>query len=445
MKLPSSLSFILLAIYLGPAFAAPAPAADPTYTAAKIVFNHPGPYTQAQLEAAAGIHSGYAFNANDLGNAAQRLVDTGFFSNVGATLSGVTNHANVLFDIEPIDPAQMLHVGFENFVWLTHAEIEAALRAKSPLFSDYLPEASSLEDVFNATLSDTLAAKGISARVTHDTIEPTLLHPQRVVRFRIASPIIHVANVKLDGVPAELAPLLQKSVNAAVHANYSEGLGGETTQDRILTPLLDAGYIQATLTDVSLAPTLTGDTASVVLSATLTPGEIYHVSGISFAGTPLLPADSFAASQKLHPGDVASRSLLLQTLAPLDAAYRNQGYMDVVAEATPAIDSATHQVAYTVTVKPGEPYRIHQVTTHGLDPAAQADFDRGFKMKEGDLFNPEYVQTFFAKNRDLKALVPYSGSYKAYADPNTHTVDVVLTFARGAGPIDSENIVVLPN
>jgi hypothetical protein len=30
--------------------------------------------------------------------------------------------------------------------------------------------------------------------------------------------------------------------------------------------------------------------------------------------------------------------------------------MDVVVEAAPAIDAATHQVAYTVTVTPGEQY-----------------------------------------------------------------------------------------
>ena len=134
MKFLNGLAFILLAATI------PTHAADLTYTAAKIVFNNPGPYTQAQLEAAEGIHPGMKFKTDDLGAAAQRLVDSGFFSDVGATLSGEVNKANVLFDIKPIDRAQMLHVGFENFVWLTHPEIEAALQAKASLFLDYLPE-----------------------------------------------------------------------------------------------------------------------------------------------------------------------------------------------------------------------------------------------------------------------------------------------------------------
>jgi outer membrane protein assembly factor BamA len=442
MKLPSGVAFILLVAAFRLPFATPArAAADLTYTAAQIVFNHPGPYTQAQLETAAGMHAGTRFKADDLGAAAQSLIDTGFFAKVGATLSGDVNKANVIFDVEPIDRAQMPHVGFENFVWLTHAELEDALHTKSPLFLDYLPEGSPLEDGFNAALTDALAAKGITAHVTHATVEPTPLHPERVIEFRIVSPHIGVANVKLDGVSPDLAPLIQKSVNAAVRAGYNQGLAGETTEDRILAPLLDAGYLQASLTNVSLSPTLSGDAASVVLSATLSPGEIYRVSSITFAGTPLLSAESFTASEKLHPGDIASRALLFQTLAPLDAAYRRQGYMDVIAEATPVLDPATHQVAYTVSVKPGEQYRVHQVTAENLDPAAQADFDRGFLMKAGELYNPEYVAGFLKNNTALKALLGYSATFKAYADPNTHTVDLVLTFIRGAG---ADLIVVSP-
>ncbi len=101
-------------------------AAEPSYTAGKIVFNRPGPYTQAQLEAAAGMHPGTSFKADDLGAAAQRLIDSGFFENVGATLNGRVDAVSVLFDIKPINRAQMLHVGFENFVWLSHAESAAA-------------------------------------------------------------------------------------------------------------------------------------------------------------------------------------------------------------------------------------------------------------------------------------------------------------------------------
>jgi len=404
------------------------------FTAGKIIFNHLGDFTQQQLEDVAAIHPGTKFTNDSLAVDAQRLADTGFFDNVGVTCEGPLQSLTVNFDITPIDHSRLLPVGFENFIWLTPAELLAAVHYQSPLFVGSLPENPALEDTIVAALTQALAAKGIAgARVEHETVEPTLAHPLRALEFRVTAPIPVVSNIKLDGVTTDLVPLVQKSINATARTRYNAGLTGRLTSESILAPLLDAGYIQASLTDVSVAPgEPAARTVPVVVSATLVPGDIYKVSAINFAGTPLLSVDEFSKTAKLHPGDVASRQALIDTFAPLDLAYRRQGYMDVIINASPALDSTAHTVAYTVTVTPGEQYRVHQVTAKGLDPAAQADFDRGYLMKEGTLYNPDYLTTFLKNNTALRALNGYAASFKAYADPNTHTVDVVITFVAGS-------------
>jgi outer membrane protein assembly factor BamA len=429
MKILSLTAFTLLATSL---YAA----RSQTFTAAKIDFSHPAPYSQAQLESAAGMHAGTKFTAEELGAAAQRLADTGYFSDVGArTAPGRIDAITVQFDVTPLDRSQMLHVTFENFVWLTHQEIEAALRGKSPLFQGYVPANNQLLDAFNDALTAALAKKGITAKVIHDVFEPALGRPEIDIDYWVATPSIRVANVKLDGVSTDLVPLIQKSVNSVAGKPYSAGLAGETTRDRILAPLLNAGYIDAALSDEAATPGASGDAEHVVVSGTLHTGEVYRVSGITFAGTPMFGADAFASTEKLHTGDIAGREQLLETLKPLDAAYRRAGYADVSVAATPQEDAATHQVAYTVTVTPGELYRIKTITPNGLDAAEQADFDKGFTMKAGDIYNPEYLQAFYQKaflenNTALRKLAEFNFSYKAYADPSTHTVDLVLNFAR---------------
>ena len=405
-----------------------------SYTAGKISFNHPGDFTQQQLEDAAGLHPGSTFTTDDLTKAAQKLADTGFFSNVGITLNGLIKSITVNFDISPIDHSSLLPVGFENFIWLTPAEIAAAVQTVSPLFAGALPENPAFEDSIASALAQALTAKGIAnARIEHETVEPTLEHPLRALEFCVTAPRPVVANIKLAGVTADLVPLIQKSVNTTARTRYNAGLSGSLTSESILKPLLDAGYLQATLTGLSLAPGAPdAHTIPVVLSATLAPGDIYKISTLAFTGTPLLSADDFAKTAKLHPGDIASRQALLETFAPLDLVYRRQGYMDVIINSSPALDTAAHTVAYTVTVTPGEQYHVHQVTAQGLDPAAQADFDRGYLMKEGALYNPEYLTKFLKNNTALQALNGYAAGFKAVADPNTHTVDLVITFVRGA-------------
>jgi hypothetical protein len=408
--------------------------AQQTYTAGRISFNHPGDFSQQQLEDAAGLHPGSTFTTDDLSKAAQKLADSGFFENIGATLDGALKSITILFDITPIDHSSLLPVGFENFIWLTPAEVTAAVQSASPLFAGSLPENPALADSIASALAQALTAKGIAgARVEHETVEPTLEHPLRALEFRVTAPRPVVANIKLGGVTPDLVPLVQKSVNATARTVYNAGLTGRLTSDGILMPLLDAGYLQASLTGVSLAPgDPTARSIPVVVSATLVPGYIYHVSALTFAGTPLLSADDFAKTAQLHPGDVASRQALLESFAPLDLAYRRQGYMDVIIDSSPTLNTTAHTVAYNVTVTPGEQYHVHQVTAQGLDPTAQADFDRGYLMKEGSLYNPEYLIKFLKSNTALQALNGYAAGFKAYADPNAHTVDVVITFFRGA-------------
>jgi outer membrane protein assembly factor BamA len=285
-----------------------------TYTAGRIQFSDRGTFTQQQLEDAVGMHAGTSFTASDLGAAAQHLIDTGYFDDAGATLDGKIAAITVKFATKPADLSHLAQVGFDNFIWLTHDEIEAAIKTKFPLFNRFLSENSPGRDDIKAALVAALAAKSIDAVVAYETFEPTLRNPARDVRFRIAKPSIRIANVHLAGVTQALVPLVQKSVNAAARTAYAEDPAGVTTSERILAPLLDAGYVQATLTDVVPVPSAAENgIVPVVLQARLVPGEIFHVSSIAFSGTPLLSADAFNAQAKLHAGDVASRHALLET------------------------------------------------------------------------------------------------------------------------------------
>jgi len=100
--------------------------------------------------------------------------------------------------------------------------------------------------------------------------------------------------------------------------------------------------------------------------------------------------------------------------------------MDVVIKTDPIFDDAAHTVTYNISVVPGQQYRIKDVTAQNLDPAALADFNKVFRLTKGELYNPEYVKGFLKNNNSVKSLEPYIASYKAYADPDSHTVDLVL-------------------
>lgn len=273
-------------------------------------------------------------------------------------------------------------------------------------------------------------------------MEPTVAFPERVLEFRIVSPQIVVSDIQLTGVSADLAPVLQKSVNQSVHSLYNQGPAGRTTESSILGPLQDAGYTQANLGSLSLkVGAIADDAVGVALTATPVAGPVYHVSTLSYEGAPLYSSAEFDKTAKLHPGELASRKALDESLAPIAAAYRNHGYLDVIVKAQPTFDAAAHTVSYTLSVVPGQPYNIHQVTAENLDPYAKADFDKYFGLHPGDPYNPAYVSNFVKNNSAVSWLSTYSGSFKAYTHPATHTVDLDITFLNGP-PHTNQNVVV---
>ncbi|HEY5330751.1 MAG TPA: POTRA domain-containing protein [Acidobacteriaceae bacterium] len=405
------------------------------YTVSKVVFKNPGPYRQADLEAALGVHSGQKLSVADLQAAAQQLIDTGYFDDVQVGVEGSLGAAQIVLTLKPVAAEQLTRTGFENFVWLSPEELAAAVHHAAPLFHGALPDAGNQTDAINAALAAALAARGADAKVTHTTIEPSTAQPMRAVEFRVERPLVRVHGIVLQGVSPAMTAAVDAIAQRLRGTVYNEGLAGETTQGRLLAPYNDAGYLDAKLTEIHCTPSAaSGMTVDVDVTATVDEGTPYRVASLDFAGTPLVPATTLTAAAKLHPGDIASRKLLLATLAPVDMAYRRQGYMDVVVQPGPVLDRTAHTVAYTVAVVPGEQYRLRSVNATGLDPAARNDFDRGWTMKAGALYNIQYVTSFLENNTALRALSAYSFAYKAVADPQTHTVDLALTFVRsGSG------------
>jgi outer membrane protein assembly factor BamA len=402
------------------------------YTVSKVVFKNPGPYLQADLEAASGLHSGQKLSTPDLQAAAQQLVDTGYFEDVSVDVHGTMAAAQINFTLKPLDAQHLTPVGFENFVWLTPEELAATLHSAAPLFHGALPDAGTQADAINAALAAALAAKGVTAVVTHATLEPSTSQPLRAIEFVVEKPTVRVRSISLLGVSPAMSPVVDAIARKLKGTRYNEGLAGETTQSFLLAPYSDDGYLAARLTGIRYTTSPVSPTAAEVdVTATVDEGKQYRVAGLDYAGTEVAPAATLTASAKLHPGDIASRKALLETLAPVDAAYRRLGYMDVVVQSGAVLDAAAHTVAYSVTVVPGEQYRVHSVNATGLDLAAHADFDRGWRMKPGDLYNVEYVTGFLKNNTALRALESYSFGYRASANPQTHEVDLTLTFVGG--------------
>jgi outer membrane protein assembly factor BamA len=405
------------------------------YTLKKIVFDGATPYTQTALEAASGLKPGDKVNNDTLQQAAQRLSDTGAFGDLQITFDGPATAISIIFKITPLDPSHQLTVTFDNLIWFTPEELEAGLRSRVPLFAPVLPESGNLQDAVQTALADMLKQKGVTATLTHEVFEPSALRPIRIVAYRVKTPAIMLHAVNLTGISPEFSTPIRDISSKLTGRPYSEGLEKLTTAEVLLTPYLKAGYLNAYLTGRTLTPTTSSqDRIDVDLAAAVNAGAPFHVGDIVWTGSPQMSSEAFAAASPLHTGDLANPTTLAKSVDLLAAAYRKQGYADVIVAPKPAIDTAASRVSYTFTVIPGEVYRVRTLTPVNLTATQQSDFNRGWTLKAGDVFNSEYITNFLQQNTALRSFEGYSASFKAIRDPESHLVDVTVTFSRGYAP-----------
>jgi outer membrane protein insertion porin family len=401
------------------------------YTVKKIIFDGTVPFSQENLQSASGLKPGDILTQDSLVDASKKLIDTGAFDDVQASLNGPVKAVNVIFKVVPAGPSGLLSAGFENFLWWQPDELKAEIAKRVPLFNGTLPEAGNLQDAVHDALIALLKEKQIAAIVTSKILDAAPGRPMRTVDYRIASPEIRIRSFALQGVaPSPQSAAVDKLLAALKNTPYDEGIAGASASGRILAIYHNAGYLDASLANVNRTINTSGaDRYDVDFSATLHRGELYHISSIVWAGSSLLSTQEFNAAAKLHPGDLASEETLRATLAILDAAYKQRGFMDVLVDPNPQLDRASHQVTYNVTVTQGEPYTFAAVNTN-LPPALAAQFQQSWKLVPGSIYDATYLATFLKANVGQPYLQPYVLSYKVERDPNKHVVTVNLTFLR---------------
>ena len=414
------------------------------YSIDKIAITGGAPYTDSEVLAVSGLQPGQFLAHDSLAQAAQHLLDTGVFDDTQISLSGQGKARTVLIALKPTPLAKLLPATFANFVWLTPEEIATGLRAGVPLYRGLCSDAGTFCDSIDAGLTQLLAAKGITATVSHAIVEPTSSRPTRRVVFRVKSPAVRFAVVTLTGGPAALMPDLQRLAARLTASAYTSD-----AVDSLLTPLRDAGYLALKLDDVRIAPAPSPGGIAVSYSAHIAEGPVYKVSTFSSDVPPpdRTVADARAAKYAaalrargmgsvqppaapttMRPGDIASAKVLQTIMAGIVYDLRSKGCLDAYVDPNPNLDDAAHTVAYALHTAPGDQYRLKSVTPLNLSPAALDEFNRSWLMKPGDIYNADYVANFIGDNDSLKQLSTYTAGFQVSADPQTHLVDLTLTF-----------------
>ena len=398
-----------------------------TFKLPAITFEGAPAFSQADLLKVSDLHAGAISTQTEVQAAAQHLSDTGLFADVHFE----SNAKGLIYTLKPMPADNLLPASFANFVWWTPTELTAALKARVPLYIGVVPISGNLQDSIIVALKAMAAEKGVTANVVAMPSNAQTGATPTAISFAIESPEVRIHTLTL----AQTSPAMQSKLESVVkeQAGKPFDLYTSTAIGHLITDIYgNNGYLDATVVDLThTAPQVTPTGIDLDLTATIQEGEPYRISQLTWQGSVIMSAADFNKQVKLKPEDVASHQALRQSLAPLAHAYYAQGFQDAKIQAPGTLDRATHHVAYTIKVVPGEQYRLHSVKAVGLSDEQRKQFDSAWHMNAGDFYDINYLTEFLQKNKSLQTLRGYSATYKALSDPNTHLVDLTITFAKG--------------
>jgi outer membrane protein assembly factor BamA len=399
-----------------------------TFILPKVSFTGASTYSQAELLAFTGLKPGAKSTSAEVQAAAQRLSDTGLF----ADIRFASNAQGLVYTLKLMPVDNVLPAHFSNFVWWSPEELTTALKARVPLYLGAIPISGNIQDSVTAALKTMLAEKNVTATVV---AMPFIAQPGATptsITFSIDSPEIRVHTLTF----AQASPAMQSKLEKVVKENTGKLFEQDSTRATITSQISEIyrndGYLDIAVLDLThTPPQITPASIDLDLTATLSEGEPYRLSSLTWLGSDIMSTANFNKSVKLKPEDIASQLALRQSLTPLANAYYAKGFQDVKVQAPATIDRATHHVSYTIRVVPGDQYRIHTVKAIGLSPTQGKQFESAWHMNPGDFYDVTYLTSFLKQNTALLTLTGYSATYRAVADPDTHLVDLTITFVKG--------------
>jgi len=396
-------------------------------------------YTDKEVLAASGLQIGQNAADGDFKEAAQRLGDSGLFSNVVYSYTASGAGTKLELQLADTENSKLVPACFENFVWFTDDELQTALRHRVPLFKQVLPIAGSLPDRVSEALQAILTGKQFPGRVNYlregqDESGGALI----AIAYRVEEVSIRIRSVEFPGASPEQAALLTTAARRLMGAEYGRSSLAAAAKFDLLPVYLQRGYLKAGFgpSDARVVPQAypapdAQAPAELQVDAIMPvqPGKIYSTSGGDWKGNSAITTAELAPLIHLPPGQPTDAVLLLRDLESVSKLYRSRGYMTAQIKPDAQLNDEKSTVHYDLNVVEGDLYKMGELEILGLDTQAKARMQEAWTLREGQPYNADFLEKF---RKDIGPLLPrgvrWDVSTHATLDAKDKTVDVEIRF-----------------
>src|ERR1700676_2391426 len=407
---------------------------NPTATLKAIRTEGASHLNQSQIVALSGLSVGSAVGKQDLQSAADRLVQTGLFSNVNYAFQSKEDGLYLTFKL--VEAPRIL-VYFDNIPWFADSEINEAIRKVLPFYDGSLPEGGATVDQVSSIVTDLIASRGMRTVVEHQVIANPLGEGS-VQEFRIADVVLQISKIEFSDPKLATSKVVQQHLGEIQGKTYSRMTVDLFLAEQVKPIYLQQGFLRAKLGPPEIR--LSGNPNQhlpdqIPVFVPVTPGIAYKFKGAQWSGNALLSVFTLNQLLRMKPGEIADGMAIQAALDRIQETYGHLGYLDAKVESEADFDDQAQTVWYRITIHEGRLYKFGKLVLTGISPGGEKRLRAAWPILNGDVFDKTKFEDILLKLQvhpeqifvDLPVHYESVGHW-LQTDQDTGNVDVLLDF-----------------
>lgn len=425
---------LLALILLSPAksIATPLPQAEAAASRlASVAVTGSTHFTSQLISPFTGLTVGAMVTRGDLQSGADHLAALGCFANVQYKFSSSPAGVSVEY---AVSDAPEIPVEFDNFIWLSDAELAAGLAKSGILFDGRAPDHGAILDAMSSDLEKLLDERGVHAQVAHELVQdPDAAGPMQ--QFRVEGLNLTVSGLQITDSLATSSLEIQQRQQDIVGKPYSRVRLELFEQEQVLPLYRSHAYLQAAFGPPSARVTSTPgspEPSAIIAVINVKPGPAYKWGGVVWQGSSVLPTTLLDGLVNLKPGDLADGVQLQGLWLRVQDLYLRHGFLDASVAPKPQFDAGSDRVTFNVQLHDGPQYHMRNLILTGLSVEGERRIRAGWPIPEGNIFDESAYDDFLATGipKAFAGLPFHYTKVGRFLDkhPDTAQVDVLIDF-----------------
>ena len=338
-----------------------------------------------------GLKAGDSFSVSALDAAAQHLVDSGLFKNVGYRTHTAGASITITFQVEELK-SNNSPVVFDNFIWFSDEELATAVKRVLPSFTGTVPDTGNTTELIRTSLQELLIAHKLPGTVDYSLTETGHV-------YRIAGISLPLCTLHFPGAHDVSEEQLGATMKSQTDLNYSREAATAFPKYGLYPFYYELGHLRATFDAPVAKPDPSGKCDNGVdLTIPVTEGLVYSWASSQWSGNQVLSPPQLDAALGMKNGEIANGKKFDKGKNEVKKAYGKQGYILAHLNATPEFDDGNRQVTFKISVNEGPQFHMGTIDFKGFSETDRSKLLERWKLKPGDVYDAGYIDRFYRED-----------------------------------------------